>query len=119
MAITMFTATVTTPGTPQRLISAVAPAFPTITGALGSGPIFPRASVIVLQADPTNTASKNIYIGGSALNATTRAGIGLALAPGAISPPISLAEGAVALSEIFIDVDAAATTKNLFVTVVG
>jgi len=118
MAITMFTATVTTPGTPQRLISAVAPAFPTISGKL-SGTVFPKASVIVLQADPTNTASKNIYIGGSALNATTRAGIGLALAPGAISPPISLAEGAVALSEIFIDVDAAATTKNLFVTVVG
>lgn len=118
MAVSMFTATVTTPGTPQQLTSAVTPAFPTISGTL-AGVVLPTPSVIVFQADPKNTASKNIYIGGKGMVSATPAGVGIVLAPGAFSPAISLAEGAVSLAEFFIDIDLSATVKNLFCTVVG
>ncbi len=118
MAYTSFTATVTTPGTIQPLTSVVAPAFPTMSGTM-TGTVLPTASVIVFQADPGNTAAALIYIGSKSMNTTTRAGIGMALAPGQFSPQISLAEGAVSLAEIFIDATAAAAVKNLFVTVVG
>jgi hypothetical protein len=114
MAWTVFQATVTTPGTPQQLTSSVVPAFPTMSGSM-SGVVLPTASVVVFQAGALNTASKNIYIGSKGMTA----GTGLSLPPGVWSPPISLAEGAVSLAEIWIDADSGTLVKGLTVLVVG
>ena len=116
MAISFFTATVTTPGTSQPLTSSITPAFPTITGTM-TGTILPNPSVIVFQADSLNTAAANVYIGGKSMVVSTRTAIGMELAPGQFSPAISLAEGAVGLNEIWIDGATGAT--KLHVTVVG
>lgn len=117
MAAKSFTVAVTTPGTIQNLASLVGSKLPQISGVL-SGPAELRGTVINFQADPTNTAAKNIYVGGPDLNVASRVGIGLCLAPGAIAQGIYL-DGTTTLADFWIDVDTAATTKNLFVIVVG
>lgn len=117
MGATMFSATVAIPGTPQQLTKSTTPSLPAITGAL-AGTAELRGSLITFQADPTNTASKNIYIGGPSMNVAARTGIGLVLAPGAFSPLIEI-DGATTLADFWIDVDTAATIKNVFVLVIG
>jgi hypothetical protein len=117
MAAKSFTVAVATPGTPQQLSKVINALVPQISGVL-AGPVEERAAVIIFQADPGNTASKNIYIGGPTLNVGTRVGIGMALAPGAFSPPIEL-DGSVSLSDYWYDIDTSATVKNLFVHVLG
>lgn len=115
MALKCFTVTVTTPGTIQQLSAMLAAKLPQISGVL-SGPAELRGTVINFQADPTNTASKNIYVGGPDLNVAGRVGIGLSLAPGASSQGIYI-DGTTSLSDLWVDVDLAATTKNLFLIV--
>ena len=117
MGATMLSVTVTTPGTPQRLTNTTTPSLPAISGIL-AGPVELRGSSIIFQADPSNTGSKNIYIGGPAMSVSARTGIGMVLAPGEFSPPIYI-DGETTLSDFFIDADTGATVKNLFVTVVG
>ncbi len=117
MGAIMFSATVATPGTPQRLTNTTTPALPSVSGGL-SGPMELRGASIIFQADPNNSATHDIYIGGPTMNVAARTGIGLALAPGAFSPPIEL-DGTTSLSDFYIDVDTGATVKNVFVTVIG
>ena len=113
----MLSASVTTPGTPNQLIATASPALAAITGLLG-GTVAPRGSCLVFQADPTNTAAKNIYIGQKGMNAASRAGVGMILAPGVFSPPL-ISDGSIDLGDFYIDVDAAATIKNVLVSIVG
>jgi hypothetical protein len=82
MAITRFTSTVATPGTPQRLIAGATPALATMSGAY-SGTIAPWGSRIVVVADSGNTAGKSVIVGDSTLNVGTGAGIIAKIAPGA------------------------------------
>ena len=118
--IRCYTVTVTTPGTPQNLLAMIqalsaGAKVAQLTGAL-SGPLDARITGLMFQADPSNTASKNVYIGSSDLNVASRVGIGLALGPG--SQPsywIELDGGSPSLGELWIDIDTGATTKNLFV----
>lgn len=115
MAAKCFVVTVTTPGTIQNLLAMVAAKLPQISGVL-AGPTEMRASAISFQADPTNTAAKNVYVGSQDLNVGTRTGIGLALLPGVASPVYHL-NGSTSIADFWIDIDTGATTKNLFVTV--
>lgn len=117
MATQFLTAVVTTPGTPQKITASVTPALAAISGLL-SGSIVPRGSCLLLQADPSNTAAKNIYIGGSAMNVASRQNIGLALAP-ATQPVQIFSDGSVDLGDFYIDADTGATTKNLLITIIG
>lgn len=117
MGAQSFTVAVTTPGTIQNLAKAISALVPQVSGVL-SGPVEQRSAVIVFQADPGNTAAKNVYIGGPTLNVAGRVGIGMALAPGVFSPPVEL-NGAVSLADFWYDIDTAATVKNLFVHVLG
>lgn len=117
MAAKSFTVAVASPGTPQKLSTLINAKLPQITGVL-SGPVELRGAVVNFQADPTNTSAKNVYVGGSDLNVTTRVGIGLALAPGVAAQGIYV-DGTTTLDDFWIDADTGATTRNLFVIVVG
>jgi hypothetical protein len=119
MPTTFFSATVATPGTPQRLTATTAPALPVISGGL-AGTASPRGSVICFQASPANTAAKSIFIGAQGLSVSTKSGVGFILTPGAFSPAIELSNGTTDLADYWIDTDSAnAATEKVLVTVVG
>lgn len=117
MAIKCFTVAVTSIGTPQSIASLISAQLPQVSGSL-AGPVELRGNVVNMQADPGNTAAKNVYVGSSNMNTGTRVGIGAALAPGAFAPGVYV-EGTTSIYDLYIDADAAATTRNLFVMVVG
>lgn len=118
--IRCYTISVTTPGTIQNLLATIqalsaGAKVPQLTGVF-SGPIDLRIKGIGFQADPSNTAAKNIYIGGPDLSVASRIGIASALAPGAYDPRWwELDCDNASLAELYFDVDLSATTKNLFV----
>lgn len=111
-----------TPGTPVNVYDAIVALssgakVPQFSGGL-AGPVDLRIKGVMFQADPGNTASKNLYVGSSDLSVSSKIGIGLALLPGVVSPWISFEDSNASLRELWYDVDTAATVKNLFVTVV-
>lgn len=120
--IRCYTVSVATPGTPQNLFTTInalaGNKLAQFSGVL-SGPLDMRVKGIMFQADPSNTAAKNIYIGSNDLNVASHVGIGLALSP--TSPPsywIELDDATSAsLSELMIDADAGANPARLFVMV--
>ena len=120
--IRCYTVSVATPGTPQNLFTTInalaGNKLAQLSGGL-SGPLDMRVKGLMFQADPGNTAAKNIYIGSPDLNVATHVGIGLALSP--TSPPSYWIEfddsTSASLAEIFIDADTGATTARLFVMV--
>lgn len=111
----MFSSSLVSIGTPQQLAGTTVPAQAAITGVL-AGVVSPRGSCVIFQAAPGNTAAKFVYIGGKALNVAAKTGIGMALAPGAFSPPI-VVPGDCDLGDFWIDGDGANGDK-LFTTVV-
>lgn len=117
MAIIMFSTSVTTPGTPQRLMANANPASPVISGML-SGAASLRATSITFQSAHGNTAGKYFYTGTvPTMNYTTKTAIGLEIATGQSQLAVYPA-GAVALDDIYIDTDGVAGDK-LYVTVAG
>lgn len=103
---TMFTSTVATPGTPQRLTAGATPALPTLSGVL-SGTITPRGAQIVVTADAGNTASKSLFIGGPSLNVAGNSGWAFKLAPGASAVIVSPGGSAADSGDFFVDTDGA------------
>lgn len=111
----MFSASLVSIGTPQRLAGVTVPAQAATSGVL-AGIVAPRGSCVIFQAAPANTAAKFVYIGGPSLSVAAKTGIGMALAPGAFSPPI-VVPGDCDLGDFWIDGDGANADK-LFVTVI-
>jgi hypothetical protein len=113
-----YTISVTTPGTPQNILAAIqalssGAKVGQLTGQL-SGALDLRIRGIAFQADPANTASKNVYIGSSDINVASKIGIGMALGPGVLSTWINV-DNTASLAELWFDIDTAATTKNLLI----
>ncbi len=122
MPAQFFSAKVTTAGTPQNLGASATPAGPVVSSGsqtFPQGSVEIGGSVILLQADPSNTAAKSIYVGGPGLSVSGRTGVGMVLAPGAFSPAIQVGDGFARLTDFWIDTDGTSATEQVFVTVVG
>lgn len=120
MGMICFKNTVTTQGTPQQLVP---PGAQIIMGGVTypAGSATLRGFQILVQADPGNTASKNIWIGNKSMVVSTRVGCGLALVTG--GQPVSLGQyGSLQdLADLWIDTDSAGAngTQNILIIVVG
>jgi hypothetical protein len=119
MAAICFSNTVTTAGTPQKLV-------PPNAQILAGGVTFPVGSAtlrgyqIQLQAAPGNVAAKNIYVGNSNMVVSTKVGCGMALLSG--SQPISLGQfgGGIDIADLYIDTDAASNgTEKILITILA
>ncbi len=117
MSVKFASATLAAAGTPQMLTALN----PTQAAVTVNGVTYPPGSAtdrvfqIVAQADPANVGT-NIYIGGAAMNKTTRAGVGAVIAKGSA---VNLGQygGSFALNEIWFDGDT--TGDKLLVSMVG
>ena len=109
---------VATPGTPQKLVSAIAPALATISGGL-SGSIAPRGAFLQVQAHPGNTAGKSVYLGTrSDMSIASKSGVGMALLTGAQPQQVFADGGLIDLGDWYIDTDSTTGgTERLLVTV--
>lgn len=116
MAMVCFTTSVPSPGTPVRILANASPSMPTASGVL-SGGIGLRATSITFQSAHGNTAGKYFYIGNSALNVASKAGIGMEVATGSAQLAVYPA-APVELNDLFIDTDGVAGDK-LYVMVAG
>lgn len=122
MSVSFYEVTIATPGTPQQLSKTLLPSGPTITmGGITSvaGGATQAFTQISIQAAPSNTATKSVFVGGPSMNRTTLVGVGAQLLPGASTPPIGQHGGAITLDDIWIDTDStnAATEKVLLILV--
>lgn len=120
MATHCFTITLTTHAVPQQLIENVGSQIIIggVTFPVGSASL--RGFQIQLQACPTNTTAKNIYVGTKNMVVSTKVGCGMALLTG--SQPISLGQfgGAEDVADLWFDTDAGTDgTEKIMVTVVG
>ena len=120
MSIHCFSLAVTTAGTPQQLIESIGSQITMlgVTSAVGSATL--RGFQIQLQACPTNTAAKNVYVGNRGMVVSTKAGCGFSLLTG--TQPISLGQfgGAEDISDLWFDTDAGTNgTEKILVTVVS
>jgi hypothetical protein len=118
MAQTYVCGPVTTPGTPQKLVAVIAPALATISGML-SGSISPRGAFVQVQAHPSNTAGKNIFLGTrSDMSISGKSGEGMALLTGQQPQQLFADGGLIDLGEWYMDTDAVTGgTERLLVTV--
>lgn len=120
MAFTAYTVTIATPGTPQHLD--VAPGLPTVIVqgvTYPSGASTPRGHSVMLSSLPTNTAAKNIWVGGPNLSVAGKTGVAFTLAPGQ-SVTIGQDDVGVSLDQIWVDTDSVnAATEKVGVGIIG
>lgn len=110
-----FSTSVTSPGTPQRLMANASPIPPQVSGVL-AGNSQTRGTSITFQSSRGNTAAKAFYIGTTpAMSIAARTGIGLEILTGTAQAAIYPA-GATSVDDLFIDTDGVAGDK-LYVTV--
>lgn len=122
MSVLCFSAVVATPGTPQRLVSSTVPNMATISagGVTSAAGAAVSASNMSVQAAPTNTSAKNIFIGGPGMSVASKTGIGLALLTGSAPVEINFSSGEFTLDDLWIDTDSTnAATERVYVMLVG